>query len=267
MDSCTTDLVSNASGELFLDNTLSLFTNFLPKQVNLERQWEVAISELSYPSMYQKITGGKFKFFDEKLSKSTSTYNLEAGLHTSNSDIVEAMNTLIQERNNHNETCITVKVPRRTQKFVIMLANDTSGLAFCSTDLGHLFGNNVWNNFVVLMIVKGPHEPKFAYDNVRIHSLMIYSDKVEYNMVGDIKSSLLRCFPFISKLKGGDITTTGQYMNYQTFSNLQFRPLLKNSFHSIHIDLRDLSGEKIPFVSVGITRFVLMFWKACNIHF
>ena len=43
-------------------------------------------------------------------------------------------------------------------------------------------------------------------------------------------------------------------MNYHPFSNLQFRPLLKNSFHSIHIDFRDTSGEKIPFVSVGITR-------------
>ena len=56
-------------------------------------------------------------------------------------------------------------------------------------------------------------------------------------------------------------------MNYQTFSNLQFRPLLKNSFQSIHIDLRDTSGEQIPFVSVGITRFVLMFRKASNILF
>ena len=61
--------------------------------------------------------------------------------------------------------------------------------------------------------------------------------------------------------------TTGQYMNYQTFGNLQFRPLFKNSFHSIHIDLRDPSGEKIPIVSVGITRLVLMFRKVSNIHF
>ena len=112
------------------------------------------------------------------------------------------MNTLIQERNNHNETCITVKVSRRTQKVVIMLASDSSGLAFCSTDLGHIFGNNVGNEFGVLMIGKGPHEPEFAYDIVRIHSLMIYSDIVEYNIVGDIKAPLQRCFPFISKLKG-----------------------------------------------------------------
>ena len=80
MDSFTIDLVSNASGELFSDNTLSSFLNFLPEQVNLEGQWEVAISERSYPSMYQNITEGYFKFFDKKLSKSMSTYTLEPGL-------------------------------------------------------------------------------------------------------------------------------------------------------------------------------------------
>ena len=261
MDSFTIELVLNASGELFADKTLSSFTNFLPEKLRLEGQWEVAISEISYPSTYQNITEGYLKFFDHKLSKSKSTYNLEPGLYTSITDFVEATSTLIQERNNLNETCITVKVSRRTQKVLSTLANDSSGLAFCSTDLVHIFGNNVGNQFGVLMKRKGPHEPQFAYDIVRIHSLMIYSDLLEYNFVGDMKIPLLRCFLFISKLKGGDIITTGQYMNYQTFSNLQFRPLLKDSFHSIHIDLRDTSGEKIPFVSVGITRFVLILEK------
>ena len=156
MESFTIGLVSNASGELFPDNPLSSFTNFLPEQLNLEGQWEVAISEISYPSMYQNITEGKFKFFDDKLSKSTSTYNLEPGLYTSITDIVGAMNRLIQERNNHKETCITVRVSRKSQKVVILLANDSSGLAFCSTDLGHFFGNNVGNQFGVLMKGIGP---------------------------------------------------------------------------------------------------------------
>ena len=98
--------------------------------------------------MYQNITEGYFKFFDEKLLKSTTTYKLEPGLYTSITDVVEAMNTCIQEGNTHNETCITVKVSRRTQKIVFMLANDTSGVAFCSTDLGHIFGNKVGNEFL-----------------------------------------------------------------------------------------------------------------------
>ena len=146
------------------------------------------------------------------------------------------------------------------------LANEESSLAVFSTDLGHIFGGDVRNDSGILMSGKGPHEPTFAYDIVRIDSLMIYNDIVEYNIVGDTKAPLLRCFPFISKLKSGDIITTGQYMNYQTFSNLQFRRLLKNSFHSIHIDLQDTSGEKIPFVSVGITRLALMFKKVSDIH-
>ena len=49
MDSFTIELVSNASSQLFPNNTLSSFTNFLPEQVNLDGQWEVAISEISYP--------------------------------------------------------------------------------------------------------------------------------------------------------------------------------------------------------------------------
>ena len=125
------------------------------------------------------------------------------------------------------------------------------------------------NEFEVMLRGEGPHKPEFAYDLVRIHFLMIYTDLIEYNIVGDTKAPLLHCFPFISKLKPGDILTTAQYKNYQTFSNLQFGSLLRNSFHIIHIDLGDTSVEKIPFVTVGITRFVLMlmFKKASNIQF
>ena len=206
-------------------------------------------------------------FFDRKFSKSSEFYYLEPGLYPSITDIVEAMNNLIQERHNHSENCIKVKVSRRTQKVEIYLAKEGSGLAFFRTDLGQISGSNVGNEFGVMLRGKGPHKPEFAYDIVRIHSLMIYTDMIEYNNVGDTKTPLLRCFLFVSELKSGDIITTGQYMNYQTFSNLQFTPLLKDSFHSIHIDLRDTSSEKIPFVSVGITRLVLMFRKASNTHF
>ena len=265
IDSLTNELVSNASSQLFPNNTLSSFTNFLPEQVNLDGQWEVAISEISYPSMYQNVTEGKILFYDEKLSKTTEAYYLEPGLYSSISDIVEAMNTLIQERKNHRDTCITIKVSWVTQKVKVYLANEESSLAIFSNELGHIFGD-VRIDSGILMRGKELHEPTFAYDIVGIHSLMIYTDIVEYKIVGDTKAPLLRCFPFISNLKSGDIITTGQYMKYQTFSNLQVRRLLKNSFRSIHIDMGDTSGQKIPFVSVGITRLVLMFRKVSDIH-
>ena len=56
------------------------------------------------------------------------------------------------------------------------LADEKSSLAIFSIDLGHIFGGDVRNDLRILMCGKGPHEPTFAYDNVRIHSLMIYTD-------------------------------------------------------------------------------------------
>ena len=214
--------------------------------------------------MDQNVTEGKLMFFDKEFSKSSEFYYLEPGRYPSITDIVEVNNILNQERLNHSENCIKVKVSRRTQKVEIYLANEASGLAFFSTDLRHIFESIVGKESGVILSGKGPHKPEFAYDIVRIHSLMMYNDLIEYNIVGDTRAPLLRCFPFISKLKSRDIITTGQYMNYQTLSDLQFRPLLKNSFQSVHIDLRDTSDEKLPFVSVGITRLVLMFRKASH---
>ena len=206
--------------------------------------------------MYRNVTEGKFMFFDKKHSNSSEFYYMGPGLYHSVTDIVKAMNTLIQDRHNHSEICITVKVSRRTQEIAIYLANKRSGIAFFSTDLGYFFESNVGNEFGIMFRGKGPHKPEIAYDIVRIHSLMIYTDLIEYIIVGETKAPLLRCYLFIAKLKAGDNITTGQYMNYQTFSNLQFRPLLKIFFRSIHINLRDTSGEKNPlYVSVSLVLF------------
>ena len=169
-------------------------------------------------------------FYEDKVSKKLEAYYLEPGLYSSISGIVEATNTLIQERNDLRDTCITNKVSRVTQKVKVYLAIEESSLAIFSTDLGHIFERDVRNDLGILMSGQGPHEPTFAYDIFRIHSLMIYTDIVVYNIVGDTKALLLRCFPFVSKLKSGDIITTGQYMKYQIFSNLQFRRMLKKFF-------------------------------------
>ena len=132
MVSFTIELVSNASSQLFPNNTLSSNKNYLPEQMNLDGQWEVAITETSHPSMYQHVTEGKFMFKDEKFSKTTEAYYLEPGLYSSITDIVEALKTIIQERNNHRDTCIIIKVSRLTQRLKVNLANEESILAFFS---------------------------------------------------------------------------------------------------------------------------------------
>ena len=88
-------------------------------------------------NLNQNITERKFMFFDEKLLKSSDFYYLEPGLYPCFTAIVETINNLNQEINNQSESCITIKLSRRTQKVEIYIENERSGLAFFSTDLGN----------------------------------------------------------------------------------------------------------------------------------
>ena len=62
-DSFTIESVSFASTQLFPDKAFRSSKNFLPEQLKLNGQWEVAIWVLSYPSLYQNLTEWNFMFF------------------------------------------------------------------------------------------------------------------------------------------------------------------------------------------------------------
>ena len=96
---------------------------------------------------------------------------------------------------------------------------------------------------------KGPHNPDFAHDIVCIYSVETLGDLIQYNIVGNAEVPLLRSFPFNSELNATDIVITGKYMNYQIFSKLHFRPLLKNFFIFLTLIWEPRKAEK-KFVSV-----------------
>ena len=102
MNSFNIELVSNVCFNCYPNYSLSSFTSFLPEQIHLKEEWEVAISEKSYPSLYQNVTEGKFVFIagressDEK--RKILPMNLEPGLYPSFVDVVVAMNDKVQKR-------------------------------------------------------------------------------------------------------------------------------------------------------------------------
>ena len=214
--------------------------------------------------MYQNVTEGTFMFFDKKVSKSQDPTYLGRGLRLPLPILLKART--LSFKKNHWESFITVKISRRTQKKDIYFAFEGFGLAFFSLDLRLIFGGHVGNENGVMLRAKRPNKLGFTYDVARIHSLMLYTDLIEYNIIGNTKFPLLLRVLFLSKPKAGNIRTTGQHMNHQSFSNLQIKPLFTNSFNGFHIDLISTRGEKL-LVSVGINRLVFMFRKASNIHF
>ena len=170
---------------------------------------DFAISEITYPSMYQTVTEGKFLFFDKKTFTHQISTNWELVFafplpillkpwtlsFTKNTTTAKAVSQLM---------CLE---ERKTNE--IYLANEGFDLAFFSMYLGDNFGSNVGNEDSVMLRAKGPNKLEFTNDIVRIQSLMLYTDLVEFNIIGNTRAPLLFCLPFNPNLKAGDIITTG----------------------------------------------------------
>ena len=192
-------------------------------------------------------------------------YFLESGGHLSNTDIVEAMNTLFQGTHNQSESCIKVEISWTLQKFEIHLEEERSGLAFFSTVLQHVFGSHAGMAFWDMLKGKRHHKPDFPYEIVRIHSHDIYRHGRIYCCWWH-KKPILRCFSSVSKPKAVDIIWTGQYVIYRTISDLQFRSLLRKYSKYWHWLERYQQWKKFLYLLVS----VVFFWKLgkfFNIHF
>ena len=70
--------------------------------INLKAEWDVVISKISYPSLYQNVTERKFTFVIGRESSEEKRrivpMNIEPGLYPSIVDIVVAMNNKNRER-------------------------------------------------------------------------------------------------------------------------------------------------------------------------
>jgi hypothetical protein len=72
------------------------------------------------------------------------------------------------------------------------------------------------------------------------HSLFVYSDIVESSFVGNSHTQLLRIVEVPSGKKYGDQCVL-------TYSQPHYMPLRSTEFRTIEIDVKDDTGERIPF--------------------
>ena len=164
MNSFTVELLSNASFDCHQNNSLSYFTNFLPEQINLEREWEDAITELSHPSLYQNITEEKLFYLEEATpnTKPLDYYTLDPGLYPSISDIGNEINKKFRECEKSEKAPFRIHVNKITQRISLILPNENSFLVIFSADLCHVFGcEETVYGMGDCMSGAGPHFPKF----------------------------------------------------------------------------------------------------------
>ena len=167
---------TNASSNCYPNNSLSSFTNFLPKQIHLKGEWEVAISEKSHTSLHQNVTEGRFTFVDDRENSEEKikivTMNIEPGFYPKIVDIVVAMKNKNRERLGaqvfeYNGTYVSVD--KINIKIAIHLPENQSMFIIQSADLSHTFGcDSEQNQTGVIMKGKGPHYPQYSYNNTTL---------------------------------------------------------------------------------------------------
>ena len=203
MNSFIIDLVSNASTDIYPSNSLSSFTNFLPDQINLEGDWEVALLEASHPTLYYNISDGRFRYKQNENDNDMTLLQIPAGMYHSLNDILGAMRQSARASSSMKEIDFKWRINSISQRVEISLPNAGAGLDVKSPDLAHILGFPM----SVLLLGKGPHISQYPIDIVRIHSLMIYTDIIEHGIVGNTKVPLLRSFPFLTKMRNEGIAT------------------------------------------------------------
>lgn len=273
-------LPSDSSKKYFPGNTCSSFTTQLPHGVHLFGEWEVALSEIQFPSslFHVRRNDNKIRFADLKSvedEKNADKFtvkesHLQAGVYENTEDLVYAINKECRRADSHftfelqkgsggnvrisidcDDNCTLVHYINLPANIFQILRIDIGETDVTGIIYRHELPNsNELTPFLKLGYAIGTgravsfwtREPCSLWHGIP-DKMYVYCDICEPYITGDTRSPLLRIVPL-------DIPDHNYGRNQvKYFSTLQYTPLRQTKFHKIEIDIKDHRGEKIPFVS------------------
>ena len=308
-NSFSINLISNSSTYTYPGNTMSSFTNFLPRSIDLNKkfgQWQVALVEISWPAKFKNVTQGNTQLYklqnessdsadsnddDDESIEPTSADELYVGIgrRRRHHGTTNAATTFQKARNlrikieagyyptlDHLMTKIFSKsfgskrefwplkwsVSSHSQKLKLLSTDNMSGILstedyqtatsegeqtegdesnrakgpssieLLSTELQNILGTS---------LLKLGVEPKYPIDLLGgRHTMFVYCDLIQDEILGSTLTSLLRSVPLTKVTNKNENTAV---ICHHSFSNLQWKPVVKSSFQSITITIRDETGH------------------------
>lgn len=272
-NSFTIYLISTASMDIFPDNTISSFRNFLKEPLKLEGDWRVALSEITFPSNIKNVTDGTIYYYDGKnvssneatvLSKAT----IPEGEHKSVDRLLESIDMIlpIYFDFRHDEPT----------GHVYLEMGKNQGITFVSREIPNILGFHGvadWAPDKVHIGYKCPNPITVAEDGTQYFRgdfpaditagtqlLFVYTDIIDYQHLGDTKSPILSVIDANRRLKNGSLFHD-RTLQRRPIQNYHYKKLLKSSIDSIKIELRTETGKLAPFLGTGKSVLVLHFKK------
>lgn len=252
-------LPSDSSMKLFPDNKTTHFISQLPRNLTLQGEWTVALVEIEYPQNIQTFSdtpdarnitfsrAGKWKYtvtLPDKVWKDAKEIiaYLQANPEFSNHFSISVSPTdivTIQMNRPDDKPCVAGDscVYEEEDVYIIVMSKTLTKILGLPNTIDGRYILIFNNNRTITGIL--PASLNRAIPN----SLYIYTDICEPCIVGDVETPLLRVVPVDIKKYN--------YARTKSFNPPQPRyiPLIRNSFQTIEIDIRDNLSDRIPFES------------------
>jgi hypothetical protein len=244
-------LPSNSSMQLYPKNTATNFTTQLKIPIRMEMSYEVALVELNYNHSWHyylgeiiffhrgidhhfelsSIEGDKFSEFIDKINELLAKEYIAVEIvHASNNRTIDDREKLIENlKERFDFPKLTFENNRLRFNCPINSYFQFHGPIAGLLDLKEY--DKVYLNHIPIPI----RENIFSI----IQTIFVYTDIIDYQLVGDSYSQLLQTV----------ITTDKNYASIVStkFDNPHYVPVNKSMITSINIDLRDDLGNKILF--------------------
>ena len=249
-------LPSNSSMDYYPQNTVAQYTTKLNTSIELDGDWEVGLTEISFPYNIENVVDRECYF---KISNPEFDTYIKIPLHGGYySDFEEVATALHREQANHLH-----HVPSPDRVPVRFSFNDDLGRVnmtiindLCvqfSPALARLLGFRTMVKYCVSPFLA---EHKMDFGST-VRSIYTYCDLVEHVSVGDTKAPLLR---IVNRKSDEDVNV------HQTFNPVMYVPLQKKCFDSVEINMMTDAGVPVPFNS-GKSFVVLEFRRAAYKYF
>lgn len=222
-------LPSNASLDLYSDNTLTSYTVHLPETIRLEGEYEVGLQSIIWPRSFYNVPDNISRIDYLNKDGIPDSVRIQPGYYDSMETLISAINAKMKARLTDK---ITLTFDKISEKVYVSVKNGYR--LVLENQLSQILGFGG----VDVIISESKSSPYVCDLNAGVECLYVYADILDYQFVGDTKARLLKVIPVVGKY--GDII-------YNSFDVPTYYPVGTKEFQDVTINIRSSANKKIQF--------------------
>jgi len=245
-------LPSNSSMDYYPQNTVARYTTKLTNTVELEGDWEVGLTEISFPSTVENVIEG-YCYYDVYYGREhLRRIMLPAGHYKRLRGLIDDLNAEHRRQvplQSHEPMLVHFVL----EEGKIKMNLHSNFVVQLSPDLANMLGFDADAKYGRTVV----HAKRLPNLVGHLHSVYVYCDLLEHVTVGDTKAPLLRIV---------DKTERSRENVHQVLNPTLYVPLQKKCFDTLEINLMTDTGVAVPF-QMGKSFVVLEFRRAIHPYF